>query len=239
MRARAQCLFAASIAAILPVTVLSAQGGPSDKPAPSSRVSAVAATGQPVLIKHGSTTLNGIIETPAGTEQYAGIVIVYPGDDKASEVAQQIAKAFAKQGIIALTYRAIEPNSAEAISAIQNLKLRGDLKRDEVGIIGIGSAAKMAADVAKAENLRYAIAVAPTAEKSVDPAKFGKLSKKILVVRGVEDPFSTKTDRFRQSVERKARNVTLWTLPDSDIETLGNPDSPLLGRIIRWAADRG
>jgi hypothetical protein len=219
----------------LPLAVLSAQNGPSTATAHHSNANI---TSESVAVKSGNATLPGTIVTPTGNGKHPGILIISVGTDNSSALGKQLAQAFANKGIIALAYEASAATPEDAIAAIQQLKLRGDLNPRDVGVIGVGPAASVIAKVAKSQNLRYAIAVTSTQDPQTDPVTFGKLSQQVLVVHGMVNPFSEESDKYSQSVHAHARNVTLWPTPDSDIAALNASESALLGRVTTWATAR-
>jgi hypothetical protein len=192
--------------------------------------------GEPVTIKSGSLTLSGIIETPAANGQHSAVVIVASGQSSAA--AKEMAKAFAKRGVIALTYDAPEANVSDVRAAVEVLRVRGDVKREQIGIVGVGVACSVLHDLAKADGVHYLVAVRGTKVATSDPVTFNKLSQKVLVVQGVADPFSTDTEKYGNTLQKKARNVTFWPASDDDIGSVGGQESSLLNRITEWAAAR-
>jgi dienelactone hydrolase len=194
-------------------------------------------TGESVTIQGSKGTLTGIVEAPTADGQHPGVVIVSSGGPS-SETAKQMAKAFAARGIVALMYDDPSHELADERAAMQALTLRGDVQRDRVGIIALGSAAPLVVDAAKASNLVYAIAIA-AANDAVPPAtECRHLSQKILVIHGSNDAFSPAADKQRAQMERDAKNITVWVTPEDQVTAIGANESPLLDRVITWAAAR-
>lgn len=223
---------ALTVAAAVP---LFAQAGPNTAKSSSSPVGPVAtensANTQKVTFRHGATVLNGVIEN-ATTEGKHGAVLIL-SDAQSATTAQQLAKAFAAQGIVALTYDAQSPNLADAASALDVLRERGDVAQDKIGLVAL-NASTIVTDCTKSQDIRYAIAI----DKAITPNTFAKLSQKVLIINPSDDAFSETAEKLKRSVERKNKNVTLWTTPQDDVNNITSADSQLLTRVLNWAAER-
>jgi dienelactone hydrolase len=193
-----------------------------------------------VSITNGATSFTGTVAIPVGTGRHGAVLIVVNGDSQSAGAAKEMAKAFAMKGMVALTYTTPVGTAEDAVAAINSLKLRGDVQPDNVGIVGVGMSTTAVMTVAKAADLRYVVSVIPTtrAAGAGDPMNFGKLSQRILLVQGMTDAFSDKTEKYQRSVQQKAHNITLWPTSDDDITTLGGHGSTLLDRITVWASER-
>lgn len=228
---RAIACAALTLAAAVPVF---AQTGPSTTPNSASAGGAVAANTnntEKITFRHGATVLNGVIENAASEGQHGAVLIV--SDAASATTAQQLAKAFAAQGIVALTYDAPTANLDDASSALTVLRQRGDVDKDRIGLVSLNTSA-MASDCIKSQGLRYAVAI----DKDVTPNTFAKLSQKVLVIDPTSDAFSESSEKLKQSVEKKNKNVTLWLTPADDVNSITNSDSQLLARVLSWAAER-
>jgi predicted esterase len=223
-------LATAAALAIAATTPLIAQSGP----ATAGLGGTVSATSEVVTIKRGDHSINGTVETVAANGQHSAVLILTGGDARSTETVRRMAKAFAAKGIVALTYESATADVDDAAAAAATLRLRGDVIRTQIGVIGIGDGASVAAQLAKREAFRYTVAVG----KGADPAVFGKNDAKSLVIHGSDDAFSEFAERTKQSVEKKYRGVTLWIAPNDDVNTLNAADSALLDRITAWAVER-
>jgi dienelactone hydrolase len=233
MRTLSAC--AALIAATFVVGPLSAQPTPGRDVTQLPPVST-----ETVSITHGSSSLNGSINTPSSNGQHGAVVIVAPNDAATTESAKALAKTLARHGLVALTYDASAMNADDARAAIATLRLRGDVDKSRIGVIGIGAGSRVAGEVAQDDKIAYAIAIQTVKDggaKDADPVAFGKLDKKILLVQAMADPFSKATERYCESVQKKARNLTLWPTSDDDVGDL-DANAALLNRISDWAAAR-
>lgn len=235
MRTRLTCaaLIAATLPAVLPTAPLAAQ------PSPDHATHAPPMSSEPVTIKSGSTTYAGFVETPAGNGQHGAVVIVAANDAHSADAAKALAKTLAAHGLVAMTYDASEVNVDNAHAALAVLRLRGDVNKDGVGVIGLGSGAPVVQQLAHDDAVHYAVAIRAMNDGSAKDANLAdyKIDKKVLLVQAVADPFSDATERYCQSAQKKVPNLTLWATSSDDIDGM-NANTSLLGRISDWAAAR-
>jgi len=210
-----------------------AQAGPNSSTMSSASAAATLMTEQ-VSIKSVNTALPGIIENVAGNDKHAAVLIVADGDAKSVATARKMAKLFAAHGIVALTYEAANATTADASAAADVLRHRGDVMSDKIGIMTLGSASSVIADVTKSQSLRYAIAI----DKSTNPDIFSDMSQKVLLVRPTDDAFSDASEKTRRTAEKHNKNLTFWLSTTDDANAITNSDSALLGRVLGWATDR-
>ena len=229
---RAIPIAALIVAAATPVL---AQTGPNTTPNTASSAGTVAtansANSEKITFRHGATVLNGTIENATTDGQHGAVLIL--SDAQSATTAQQLAKAFAAQGIVALTYDAQTPNMDDAAAALTVLRQRGDVAQDKIGIVAL-NASDIEASCAKTQKLRYAVAI----DKNIVPGTFAKLSQRVLIINPTDDAFSESAEKLKQSVEKKNKNVTLWATPQDDVNTMTNADSQLMSRVLSWAAER-
>lgn len=187
-----------------------------------------------VNIKTDAGTIDGMIQNCTCDGKHGGILILSSGDEQSNTLARHLSKVFAAKGVVALTYVVPKTTNADAIAATDVLRHRGDVAPDKIGVIGLGDAAMVAADVAKSQALRYAVGI----DETIDPATFGKLSQKTLLIQGTDDAFSDNAEKRKATVQKHARNLTYWLAPSNDVTGLNAEDSALLSRITDWVADR-
>jgi len=227
-------------AAVMAATLMVEPIGAQPSPARHDAAAMATATGtEPITIKTGNSSISGTIETPAGNGQHGGIVIVAPSG-KHGECAKVMAKAFAARGLVALAFDETTPNAADAQAALNVLRLRGDVRRDQIGVVTLGSASALLAELSKADGVTYEVAVRPSTDavSASELTDLRKLSEPVLVVMAVADPFSQDTEKMSKSVQKGARNVTFWASSSDDVNEVGSANSTLLGRITDWAAAR-
>lgn len=235
MRTRTTCaaLIAATIITSLSAVRLAAQ------PTPDHATRVPPVSSETITIKNGSTTFAGSIETPAGNGQHGAVVIIAPNDTRSADAAKALAKSLAAHGLVALTYDASEVNADNAHAALAVLRLRGDVNKDAVGIVGIGTGTEVVQQIQRDDDVHYVISIRPIKDgsaKDASPAVY-KVDKKVLLVQAMVEPFSEDAERYCQSAQKKAPNLTMWALSSDDIEGISS-NASLLGRIGDWAAAR-
>jgi len=232
MRTYATC--AALIAAVLSAAPTFAQPTP-DRAA----TSLPPASSEIITIKVGTSSMAGSVETPAGNGQHGAVVIIAPNDPHSADVAKALAKSLAQHGLVALTYDASEVNADNAHAALDVLRLRGDVHKEFVGVIGIGTGTSVVQKIGSDDDIHYAVAIRSSKDgslKDANPSAY-KLDKKVLLVQAMDEPFGSEADRQCQSAQKKAANLTVWATSTEDVDGLSG-NTALLDRIGTWTAER-
>ena len=130
--------------------------GPAARAAPAAtttlRVASASPTEKLVSFRSGSNTLSGILSLPAGGGRHAAVVLL-SGSDRGGTISPYLvlhARILARSGFAVLRYdppgvgrstgdhrfETLDDRTREAIAAVDYLRTRPELRRDEIGLWG-------------------------------------------------------------------------------------------------------
>jgi hypothetical protein len=170
----------------------------------------------------------------------------------------------AEIGITAMMYVQddSEPHSYQvhdALAAIDSMRLRYDVRPEEVGVIALEQATHVVPSLVRDTTLEFAIAASSADPMHEMVTRYSNARAATLLVHGVrnesdsaaialslglsaEQLLVTKSADGITAVPRSAGivapNVTVWPVPQNELKAIGEAHSPLGLRVVGWVRDQ-
>ena len=223
------------------------------------------------IVVEGNRRFTAELLLPAGASalsadsRYPGAIII--ATDETRDRAFLVASRMAEIGVTAMMYVQddSEPQSYlvhDARAAIDSMRRRYDVRREEVGIIAFEEASIVVPDLVHDTTLNFAIAASSAEPTRSVIARYANAHTATLLVRGVRNLRDSAAIVHALGLDGPsindtrpaapdtsvgvapppgvvvAPNVTVWPVPRDQLKGIGDAHSPLGMRMVGWVRDQ-